>query len=381
METVTPNAETMGALYGVQSRIAAPSRAKEERVSLVGLDQAGITRLVTEAGYPSFRARQLYEWIYRHAALSFDEMTSLAKDFREWLKANFELGHVDIAEVRGGAEDGSQKILFRLRDGKIVESVLMHDRDWQTLCVSSQVGCAVACTFCMTGFGGFRRHMTAGEIVSQYLVTRRLVNNNIAPRNMVFMGMGEPLLNLDQVIPALRLLVHEEGMHVSPRRITVSTSGILPGLKRLGEADTGVNIAISLNASNNEFRSQIMPINKAYPIEALLDACRAFPLRNRRRITIEYVMLAGLNDSLDNAKELEQLVRDIPCKINLIPWNPDPHLPYQRPSEERIRRFQQYLLDRHYTTSVRYSKGMDIGAACGQLAGHWQAEQTSPSAV
>jgi 23S rRNA (adenine2503-C2)-methyltransferase len=302
-------------------------------------------------------------------------MKNLSKDVRSWLEAHYEIGHSDIAEIRGGAEDGTQKILFRLRDGKIVESVLMQDRDWQTLCISSQVGCAVACTFCMTGFGGFRRHMTRGEILSQFLLAKRLVNNGTSPRNIVFMGMGEPMLNLDQVIPALRLLTDSNGMDVSPRRITVSTSGILPGIQRLGEADTGVNIAISLNASNNTFRNQIMPINKAYPIEALLDACRAFPLKSRRRITFEYVLLGGLNDQLQNARELAGLLRGLPCKVNLIPWNPDAHLPYQRPDEESVRRFQQFLLDHHYTVSVRYSKGVDIGAACGQLAGHWEAEQ------
>ena len=183
------------------------------------------------------------------------------------------------------------------------------------------------------------------------------------------------MLNLDQVIPALQLLTDREGMDVSARRITVSTSGILPGLKKLGDADTGVNIAISLNASNNEFRNQIMPINKVYPIESLLETCHAFPLHKRRRITFEYVMLGGQNDSLKNAEELAILLRRFRCKINLIPWNPDPHLPFQRPDEGSINRFQQYLSDRHFTVSVRYSKGVDIGAACGQLAGHWESEQ------
>lgn len=362
-------------LYERQNLIKAPSLPQGQKLRLVGMDLPALTQMTVEAGFPGFRARQLYHWLYRHGALSFDEMINLAKDYRAWLTEHTELGHSTISEVRGGAEDGSQKILFELKDGRIVESVLMHDRDYQTLCVSSQVGCAVACTFCMTGFGGFRRHMTRGEIVSQFILTRRLVNNGIAPRNMVFMGMGEPLLNLDQVIPALRLLTDPEGMSVSPRRITVSTSGILPGLQRLGEADTGVNIAISLNASNNRIRNQIMPINKVYPIEALLEACRKFPLKSRRRVTIEYVLLGGLTDSLQCARELATLLRGLPCKINLIPWNPDPRLPFKRPGEDEIRTFQQYLLDRNYTANVRYSKGLDIGAACGQLAGHWENEQ------
>ncbi|MGI8907353.1 MAG: 23S rRNA (adenine(2503)-C(2))-methyltransferase RlmN [Candidatus Sumerlaeaceae bacterium] len=344
------------------------------RTPLLGMDLSQLSELLAAGGFPAFRAKQVYQWLYRHAALSFEEMKNLPKDVRLWLSEHCEIGHSEIAEIRGSAEDGSQKLLFRLRDGKIVESVLMQDRDWQTLCVSSQVGCAVACTFCMTGFGGFRRHMTCGEILSQFLLAKRMVNKGVSPRNIVFMGMGEPMLNLDQVIPALRLLIDSDGMDVSPRRITVSTSGILPGIERLGQADTGVNIAISLNASNDEFRNQIMPINKAYPTASLLEACRAFPLKSRRRITFEYVLLGGLNDKRENAKELAALLRGLPCKINLIPWNPDSHLPYQRPSEESVRRFQQYLLDQHFTVSVRYSKGMDIGAACGQLAGHWEDE-------
>lgn len=347
----------------------------ETKPRLLGMELSELQTLLADAGQPAFRARQLYEWLYKKGAVDFDEMTSLSKDLRAWLKENFIVGYPDIAQVHGGAADGSRKMLFRLPDHRVVESVLMQEKDWQTLCVSSQVGCAVDCKFCMTGFGGFRRHMTTGEIVSQYLLTKRMVNNNVGPRNMVFMGMGEPMLNLDNVIPAIRLLTDSAGIEVSPRRITVSTSGIVPGIERLGREDLGVNLAISLNASNNEFRSRIMPINKAYPIEKLLEACRNFPLRNRRRIMFEYVMLGGENDSLKNARELGELLQDIPCKINLIPWNPDANLPFKRPQEEVIRRFQQELLDRNFTVSVRYSKGVDIGAACGQLAGHWQAEK------
>ncbi len=355
--------------------VANPLPIPAVKPDLVGMNLDQIKSILVEAGEKPFRAKQLYEWIYRKGALSFDEMTSLSKELRTWLADHFTLGFTEIAEVQGGASDGSRKMLFRLPDHRVVESVLMQDKDWQTLCVSSQVGCAVDCKFCMTGFGGFRRHMTTGEIISQFLLAKRVVNDNLAPRNMVFMGMGEPMLNLDNVIPAIRLLTDPSGMGVSPRRITVSTSGIIPGIDRLGEADLGVNLAISLNASNDDFRTRIMPINKAYPISALLDACRRFPLRNRRRIMFEYVMLGGDNDSVQNARELSALLRDIPCKINLIPWNPDPNLPFHRPDEETIRKFQQVLLDDYFTVSVRYSKGMDIGAACGQLAGHWQQEQ------
>lgn len=344
------------------------------KTNLVGLSLDEMVGLLGDAGQPAFRARQLYEWIYRKGAVDFSEMSSLSKELRGWLQEHFVLQFPDIAEVHGQSNSDSQKLLFRLPDHRVVESVLIQEKDWKTLCVSSQVGCAVDCKFCMTGFGGFRRQMTAGEIVSQFMLARRF-NDNVAPRNMVFMGMGEPMLNLDSVIPAIRLLTDRSGMDVAPRRITVSTSGIVPGIERLGEADLGVNLAISLNGSNDESRSKIMPINKRYPIRELLDACRRFPLRNRRRIMFEYVMLAGENDSLQNARELAHLLGDIPCKINLIPWNPDPNLPFRRPDEAMIRQFQQELLDRYFTVSVRYSKGVDIGAACGQLAGHWLEEK------
>lgn len=360
-------------------KISNNSTETHSKTTLLGLDLAQLRELVVGAGFPAFRAKQLHHWLYRKAALSFGEMHNLARDFRAWLQENCEIGHCEIAEVRHSA-DGSKKVLFRLGDGQIVEGVLMPEKDWFTLCISSQVGCAVGCTFCMTGFGGFRRQMTAAEILSEVLLTQRLVHDGELPRNLVFMGMGEPMLNLDQVIPAIRLLVDSEAIAIAARRITVSTSGIIPGIRRLGEANLGVNIAISLNASNNEFRTSIMPINRSYPIEALLDACREFPLHQRRRITFEYVMLDGLNDCIADARELANLLRGMRCKINLIPWNPDPHLPYRRPSEEKIRRFQQHLLDVFFTVSVRYSKGVDIGAACGQLAGHWQAERKEPAA-
>lgn len=356
------------------SPLSTQTSAEPARPNLIGKSSDEMIQLLSEAGHPAFRARQIYEWIYRKGATDFSEMTSLSKELRAWLAENFTLEFPEIAEIHGGAADGSRKLLFRLPDHRVVESVLMQDKDWQTLCVSSQVGCAVDCKFCMTGFGGFRRQMSVGEIVSQFMLARK-INDDVSPRNMVFMGMGEPMLNLDNVIPAIRLLTDNKGLDVSGRRITVSTSGIVPGIDRLGEADLGVNLAISLNASNDEFRSRIMPINKRYPISELLDACRRFPLKTRRRITFEYVMLAGENDSIENARELARLLADMPCKINLIPWNPDPNLPFKRPDEESIRRFQQELLDRYFTVSVRYSKGVDIGAACGQLAGHWKEEK------
>lgn len=350
------------------------------RPVLLGMDLAELTALVTGAGWPAFRAKQLHHWLYNRAAESFDEMHNLARDFRAWLNGNCRIGHITIAEVREST-DGSRKLLYRLDDGRIVEGVLMPERSWITMCISSQVGCAVDCKFCMTGFGGFQRQMTTAEIVSQVLLAKRLMQPDGLPRNLVFMGMGEPMLNLDAVIPAVRTLSDPDGVAMAARRITVSTSGVLPGIVRFGNAGVGANLAISLNASNDAFRSRIMPINRRYPIASLLDACREFPLKARQRITMEYVLLAGENDSPEDARELAALLNGMQCKVNLIPWNPDPRLPYRRPDEETVRRFQQVLLDRFFTVSVRYSKGSDIGAACGQLAGHLQSYESPAKAA
>ena len=347
---------------------------------LLGLSMDELKALTAEAGQPVFRARQLFKWLYADGVESTEAMTNLPAGFRGWIAERYAQPVAD-AEVARTAGDGSRKLLHRLADGKAVESVLMPERDWTTLCVSSQVGCAVACTFCMTGFGGFRRQMTVGEIVGQVLAARRVAaaDGGAPPRNIVFMGMGEPMLNLDAVIPALRILIDHDGPAIAPRRITVSTSGIIPGIERLGAEDLGVNLAISLNASNDAFRDEVMPINRKYPIAELLDACRRFPLRNRRLITFEYVMLAGLNDGLDQADELAALLADMPGKINLIPWNPDPHLPYRRPPDHVVRRFQSRLATTGHAVTVRFSKADDVGGACGQLAGHWKAEQELPA--
>ncbi len=337
---------------------------------LLGADLAQLRALVEKAGMPAFRAKQLYHWMYHRAALSFEEMHNISRAFQQWLNDHCTLGYYDIADIRKSA-DGSRKIVFRLLDGRFIESVLIKEDDWYTLCISTQVGCAVGCTFCMTGFGGFQRNLTAAEILAQVLLIKRLVHGEM-PRNVVLMGMGEPLLNLDEVIPALKILVDPEGLAVAARRVTVSTSGIIPGIRRLGEANLGVSLAISLNATTNELRDVLMPLNKKYPIEDVLAACREYPLPPRRRITFEYVLLRDINDSLDDARRLARLLKGIPCKINLIPFNPDPALPFDRPAEERINAFQEYLFRKHYSAFIRYSKGLDVGGACGQLAAHWR---------
>ncbi len=358
-------------LKGAGRDIALPPKRRDGKYILLGANLWELRNLVQQAGMPVFRAKQLFHWMYHRAALSFEEMHNISRVFQQWLEENCVLGHIDIADVRE-SRDGSRKVVFRLADGKYVESVLIKEEDWYTLCISTQVGCAVGCTFCMTGYGGFQRNMTRAEIVSQVMLVKRAIHGEL-PRNVVLMGMGEPLLNLDEVIPALRVLVDPEGTAIAARRVTVSTSGIIPGMKRLGEADLGVSLAISLNATSNEVRDVLMPINKTYPIEGLLEACREFPLRPRRRITFEYVLLKDINDTLEDARRLARLLMGIPCKINLIPFNPDPNLPFERPSEERILAFQEFLYRKNYTAIIRYSKGVDIGGACGQLAAHWRA--------
>ena len=351
--------------YPPESSAAAPAA----KPPLLGLNLAELTAILKEAGFPAFRAKQLHHWLYRIGSRDFAEMLNLAKPFRQWLGEQFAVGLPEVAAVREAA-DGSRKILFRLGDNETVEAVLMPERDWWTVCVSSQVGCALGCAFCVTGLGGWRRDLAAHEILGQIIEAGRLVPDGEILRNVVFMGMGEPMLNLDAVIRAARILVDPDAMAFAARRVTISTAGVVPGIERLGAEDLGVNIAISLNSVSDDLRDRLMPINRKYSIESLLAACRAFPLRNRRRITFEYVLLGGVNDSEAEARELAHLLHAMPGKINLIPWNPDPRLGFERPSEESVARFQQILLSKHFTACVRNSKGLDVGAACGQLASH-----------
>ena len=341
----------------------------ENLTPLVGMDFPELTALVTAAGQPPFRAKQLHHWLYRLGTREFSEMTNLAKVFREWLEGHCVTGLPRVVDRRESAEDETVKLLLELSDGELVESVLMRERDWWTVCVSSQVGCALGCTFCTTGAGGFRRDLTCGEIVGQVIEARRLVPDGEFLRNIVFMGMGEPLLNPTAVTGALRILTDPDGMAVASRRITLSTAGIVPELRRLSEKDLGINIAISLHGVCDEERNKIMPIGRRWPIAEILAACREFGLRPRRRITFEYVLLGGVNDSDAHARALGKLLRGMPCKINLIPYNPSKVLPYRRPSMDRVNRFQDILLHQNYTVCVRFSKGLDVDGACGQLAG------------
>jgi 23S rRNA (adenine2503-C2)-methyltransferase len=314
-------------------------------------------------GKERFRARQIFKWLYQQDATCFAEMTNLSKAFREELEKTAWVSNLE-PEVIERSTDGTQKYLFRLTDGNAIESVLIPDEDRTTLCISSQVGCAMGCEFCLTGTFKFTRNLTTAEIVNQVCAVKRLE----PVRNIVFMGMGEPLANLQNVISAVKILTDPDGFQFSSRKVTVSTSGLVPEMAELGAA-VAVNLALSLNATTDEIRSRIMPVNRSYPLRELITACKAFPLPSRRWITIEYVLIRDLNDSLDDAKRLVRLISTFPSKVNLIPFNEHEGCGFRAPTQAAIDRFHKYLLDKHVTVITRSSRGGDISAACGQLKG------------
>jgi len=333
------------------------------KVNLKSLNKAGLESLFKREGLPPFRAGQMLHWIYERGATSIGEITEFSKPLREKLSQAAYISNLGLKD-RKVSEDGTEKYLFELEDGNCIESVLIPDEKRLTLCISSQVGCYAACRFCLTGEMGFIRNLEAYEIVDQVISVKRL----IAPKeitNIVFMGMGEPLNNFDNVVEALWRLTELAGF--SKRRITLSTSGVVPKLPELPQKAPAVNLAVSLNAATDEVRSRIMPINKKYPLKMLLDALRQYPLPPRSRITFEYVLLADVNDSDEDAKRLVKLLRGIPSKINLIPFNEYEGSEFKAPQEGRVLAFQKILTDAGMTALVRKSKGRDILAACGQL--------------
>jgi len=317
-------------------------------------------------GGERFHARQVYRWIYKRGIVDFERMTDLSKGLRSQLASEFTLTTpVVMAESR--SIDGTRKFVLELADGRRIEAVFIPDTPAMTFCISTQVGCAMGCGFCLTGKMGLVRNLTAGEIAGQVRVLAQATGLLDRPFNIVLMGMGEPLHNYDNTMKALRILHAEEGLAVSPRRVTLSTVGIVPGLQRLAHEPLMPNLAISLHATTDEQRTELVPPNRKYPLAEILETCRRFPLKKRSRITFEYVMLSGVNDTPEDARRLARLLSGIKSKVNLIPLNPAPGIPYERPSDERIDRFAQILADRHLTVSVRKSRGRDIRAACGQL--------------
>jgi 23S rRNA (adenine2503-C2)-methyltransferase len=368
---------------GVREPIAIGDRlsTREGHVDLLSLDVVAMEAFIAELGEKRFRARQIYRWLHQKGARSFDEMTDLKKELRAELarRASIDLPVIEAVHT---SSDGTRKYQLRTVDGHVIEAVYIPRASGPSrnaLCISSQVGCAMGCTFCATASLKLLRHLTPGEIAGQYhVVTRDLVENGlggVAPANgkparpitnIVYMGMGEPLHNFEGVVRSIRLLTEEDGPELSPRRITVSTSGIVPAIARLG-AETDVHIAISLNGTTDDVRTSVMPVNKRWNLAALLDACRNFPLARRRRITFEYVMLAGVTDTDDDARRLVRLLEGLRTKVNLIPFNAHPLSSYSRPSDERVDAFRAILERGDMSVFVRTTRGGDIDAACGML--------------
>ena len=325
------------------------------------------SRLV-EMGLKKYRAAQIFGWIYQNHASSFEKMTNIAKAERSLLSDAFCITSPAIVRTEL-SKDGTRKFLFELEDRHTIESVLIPGEDRLTLCISSQVGCAQACRFCLTGRSGFTRNLKSHEISDQVLAVSRILKQDGTRgiTNIVLMGMGEPLANFEEVLKALKITTGPCGLGFSPRRVTISTAGLVPEIDALGKSGVKVNLAVSLNATTDEVRDRIMPVNRRYPIRQLLAACKHFPLEPRRRITFEYVMLKGVNDTQDDALRLTRLLKGLRCKVNLIPFNPFPASEFGRPDDAVVKRFQKILLDHHYTAPVRESRGIDISAACGQL--------------
>ena len=349
------------------------------KINLKALSKAAMEEFVKELGLPAYRAKQILHWIYEKKAGSIEDITEFSRELRKRLSDMAYISNLELLK-RQASKDGTEKFLFGLEDGESIESVLIPDEDRHTLCISSQVGCAMSCGFCLTAGIGFKRNLKAHEIVDQIIAVIRVKSEELKVKsstnpvtNIVFMGMGEPLLNLDEVVEALHLITGFMGF--SKRRITLSTCGIAPKIIELYRRAPHVNLAVSLNAATDEVRNRLMSINKEYPIRVLLDACRKIPLSPRDRITFEYVMIDGMNDSLSDAKRLVTLLRGISSKVNLIPFNPFAGSRFKRPSDERVLAFQEILVGGKIYTFIRKSKGQDILAACGQLkAGYKQAD-------
>jgi 23S rRNA (adenine2503-C2)-methyltransferase len=369
--------------------VISPPLAVAARKNLVGLSREELVAEMAVIGAAPFRANQLWHWIYHRGATDFAVMTSLAKSFREQLAESYVVQRPEVSRALASV-DGTRKWLLRFPDGQEIETVHIPEDDRGTLCVSSQVGCTLTCKFCHTGTQRLVRNLDAAEIVGQIMVARDGLREwpltadarppkPAGPRpseqeaedrqltNIVMMGMGEPLYNFDAVAKALKIVMDHEGLSISKRKITLSTSGIVPMIRRCGE-ELGVNLAISLHAVRNDLRDELVPINKKYPIAELLEACRTYPgSSNARRITFEYVMLKGVNDSPAEARELVRLLKGIPAKVNLIPFNPWPGAPYECSSNAAIKAFSDIVFEAGYSSPVRTPRGADIMAACGQL--------------
>ena len=343
-------------------------------INLLDIDLKTFQDQIAKSGHQPFRAKQLWRWLFKEEQTDFNKMTDLAKDFRLFLTNNYQLNFPKI-NFDHVSRDGTRKWLFDMGSNNAIETVFIPEKNRGTLCISSQVGCALECTFCSTGRQGFNRNLSQAEIIGQLWLANNLLSNDYDTSehkpvtNIVMMGMGEPLANYDQVVSSLKIMLDDKAYGLSRRRVTVSTSGLVPAIEKL-KYDCPVSLAISLHAPNNKIRDEIVPINKKYPIEVLLDSCQSYLEEAPRDfITMEYVMLKDVNDQDQHAEELVDLVKNTPCKFNLIPFNPFPKSGYESSSKERILSFQKILMDSGIVTTIRKTRGDDIDAACGQLAG------------
>ena len=338
----------------------------KNKADILELGREQIVSWLADRKIAAYRADQIQKWIYLRQADGFDVMTDLSKDIRSLLSRQFYIGRL-LAEQVETSRDGSVKYLFRLHDGKRIETVLIPERDHYTLCLSSQAGCAQNCRFCLTAAGGFERNLSRGEIIAQVRDIKKNLDDEKRLTNIVFMGMGEPLANYKNLVSAINLITDNNvGLRFASRRVTVSTAGLVSKITALGQ-DTRVNLAVSLNATDDTTRNRLMPINRKYPLEKLLQACRQYVPAPGRRITFEYILIKGINDSTADADRLAKMLQPIRCKINLIPFNPHEGCDFERPAETAIQAFYDILFAKNYTVIIRRSKGQDISAACGQL--------------
>jgi 23S rRNA (adenine2503-C2)-methyltransferase len=339
-----------------------------KKVNLLDFDRKGLTAFFVGLGEKPFRATQILKWIYQEDVYDFNQMSNLSKTLRAYLSENCVIKTPEIV-VEQIATDGTIKWAMQTHCGNRIESVFIPEDDRNTLCVSSQIGCALACSFCSTAQQGFNRNLTTSEIIGQLFIAQNRVGKDRRITNVVMMGMGEPLLNFDNVVAACNLMMDDFAYGLSKRRVTISSSGVVPAIERLGEA-CDVSLAISLHAVRDELRDELVPINKKYPLNVLMEACREnAKIAPRRFITFEYVMLDGINDSLEDAKDLIKLLKTVPCKLNLIPFNPFPNSSYRCSNKETLLKFKTMLNDAGIITTVRKTRGDDIDAACGQLVG------------
>jgi 23S rRNA (adenine2503-C2)-methyltransferase len=330
------------------------------------LERPQLEAALVARGLPAFRGRQVFQWIHQRDVTSFADMTDLPAALRQTLSDTAVVREPQL-ELRQTSSDGTTKFLLRLNDGRHIEAVFIPDTPNQTFCISTQVGCAMACGFCLTGKMGLVRHLSAGEIAGQVRVLARETGLRGHPFNIVLMGMGEPLHNYDATMRALRIVADEQGLAVAPRRVTLSTVGLVPAIRKLADEPVMPNLAISLHATTDEQRDALVPINRKYPLSELMEACRTFPLRRRGRITFEYVLLDGVNDTPADARRLVRLLEGVPGKVNLLPLNAADGIPFSRPADARVNAFASVLAEAGVTVSVRKSRGRDIRAACGQL--------------